>query len=125
MARWRNHFCQLFNVRGVGEVRQTEIHAAEPLVPVPSAFEVEMAIVKLLRLESPSIDQIPAELIKKGGRTIHSEAHKLINLIQNNEELLEEWKKSIIVPVYKKGGKADYSSYRGISLLPTTYKIFI
>jgi len=40
----------------------------------------------------------------------------------------EEWKESIIVPVYKKGGKTDctstdFSNYRGISLLPTTYKI--
>jgi len=35
------------DVHGVNDVRQTEIYAAEPLVPVPSAFEVEMAIEKL------------------------------------------------------------------------------
>jgi hypothetical protein len=39
-------------------------------VPVPSAFEVEMAIEKLKRHISPGIDQIPAELIKAGDRTI-------------------------------------------------------
>jgi len=27
--------------RGVNDVRQTEIHTAEPLVPEPSAFELE------------------------------------------------------------------------------------
>jgi hypothetical protein len=31
----------------INDVRQAEIHAAEPLVPEPSAFEVEMAIEKL------------------------------------------------------------------------------
>jgi hypothetical protein len=38
---------QLFNVHGVGDVRQTEINSAEPLLPEPSAFEVELAIEKL------------------------------------------------------------------------------
>jgi len=45
------------------------------------------------------------------------------NLIWNKEELLEEWKESCIVPIYKKGDKTDYNNYRGISLLSTTYKI--
>jgi hypothetical protein len=43
-----------------------EIHTAEPLVPGPSAFEVEMAIKKLKRYTTPGIDQSPAELIKDG-----------------------------------------------------------
>jgi hypothetical protein len=34
-------------VLGVNDVRQTEIHTAEPLVLELSAFEVEMAIEKL------------------------------------------------------------------------------
>jgi hypothetical protein len=37
------------NVNGVNGIRQTEIHTAKPLVPEPSAFDVEMAIGKLKR----------------------------------------------------------------------------
>jgi hypothetical protein len=70
-----------------------------------------------------AIDQIPAELIKAGGRTIRFEIHKLINSIWNKEELPEQWKESIIVPIYKKGDLTDCSNYRRISLLSTTYKI--
>ena len=44
LAGWSKHFFQLFSVHGVIDVRQTEIHAAELLVPEPSAFEVEVAI---------------------------------------------------------------------------------
>jgi hypothetical protein len=55
------------------DVRQAEIHTVEPLVPEPSAFEVELAIENLKNHKSPGIDQIPAELIKAGGRTIRDE----------------------------------------------------
>jgi hypothetical protein len=76
LARWRNHFSQLLNVYVVDDVRKTEIHTTEPLVPEPSAFEVEMAIDKLKRSKSPGTDQVPSELIKAGGRANCSEVHK-------------------------------------------------
>jgi len=123
LARWRNYFSQLLNVHGVNDVRKKELHTAEPLVPGPSAFEIEMAIEKLKSHKPPGIYQIPAELIKAGGRTICFEIHKLIISIWNREGLLEEWKESIIVPICKNGDKTDCSNYRGISLLPTKYKI--
>jgi len=60
MTRWRNYFSQLLNVHGPKDVRQEEIHTAEPLVPKPSAFEVELAIEKLKSHKSPGIHRIPA-----------------------------------------------------------------
>jgi hypothetical protein len=65
-------------VHGVCDVRQAEIHTAEPLMNELSVLEVEMAIEKLKSHKSPGIDQIPAELIKAGGRTIRCAIHKLI-----------------------------------------------
>jgi hypothetical protein len=44
-------------------------------------------------------------------------------VVWNKEELPEQWKESIVVPVYKKGDKTEFSNYRGISLLSVTYKI--
>ena len=73
MNGWGDHFSQVLNVHGVNDIRETEIHMAEPLVPKPRAFEDEMAIEKLIRHKSPRIDQIPAEWIKAGSRTICSE----------------------------------------------------
>ena len=120
MARWRNYFSQILNVHGVSDVRQAEIHTAEPLVPEPSALEVGLAIEKLKSHKSPGIEQIPAELIKAGGSTIRCTIHKLIIAIWNKEELPGDRKESIIVPIHKKGDKTDCNHYRGISLLPTT-----
>jgi hypothetical protein len=80
LTRLRNHFSQLLNVLGFSDVRRNELHTAEPLVPEPSAFEVELAIEKLKRDVSPGIDQIPAELIKAGGRHFVLRSIKLLIL---------------------------------------------
>jgi len=90
VARWRKYISQLLNVREVNIVRKTEIHTAEPLVPEPSAFEVELAIEKLKSHKSPGINQIPEELIKAGGRKIRYEVHKVSTFIWNNDKLPEE-----------------------------------
>jgi hypothetical protein len=41
LVRWRNYFSQLLNVHGVNDVRERELHTAEPLVPDPNAFELD------------------------------------------------------------------------------------
>jgi hypothetical protein len=86
-------------------------------VPEPNAFEFEMAIEKQKRHKSPGTDQFAADLIKAGGRTIRFEIHKFLNSICNKEELPEEWKESVIVPIYKKGDKTDFSNYGDKSLM--------
>jgi hypothetical protein len=58
----------------------------EPLVPEPSLIEVEIAIGKLKRYESPRTDQIPAELIKTGSEISSSEKRILIHSKWNKEE---------------------------------------
>ena len=45
--RWRKNFFQIFIVHWVNDVKQTEIHTPEPLVPELSAFEFKMAIENL------------------------------------------------------------------------------
>jgi hypothetical protein len=101
------------NLHGVNDVRQTEIHTAEPLVSEPSTFGVNMAVEKLKRYKSPGIDQIPVNLIKAEARTIRFEILQPINSIWNKEELPEQWNESTIVSIYKKGTK-QYGNCRGI-----------
>jgi hypothetical protein len=62
-------------------------------------------------------------LIKAAGGAIYSEIHKLFIFVWNKEEMPEEWKESITVPIYKNGEKTDCSNYWGVSLLLTTYKV--
>jgi hypothetical protein len=94
---------------------------AEPLVPDSSAFEVELVIEKLKGHKLESIDQIPGKWITAGRRKIRFEVHKINSLIWHKEELPEQWKESIIVPIYKKGDETDCSKRH--MCLSTTCKI--
>jgi hypothetical protein len=60
LKRWKNFFKQVLNIHGVHDVRQLDIHTAEPLVPECSLVEVEIATGKLKSYKFPGIDQIPA-----------------------------------------------------------------
>jgi hypothetical protein len=113
----------VLNVHGVHNVRQKYIETAEPLVPKPSLVKVEIAIGKLKSYKSLGTDQIPGELIKAGGETSYSEIHRFICSVWNMEELPQQWKESVIIPIHKKGCKTDSNNYHGISLLSTAYKI--
>jgi hypothetical protein len=100
------------NVPNVSDVRQSDIHTAEPLVPNLNRLEVKIVIGKLTKHKSPGSDQIPAELRKTGSETLVSVFHKVMNSIWNQEELCDQWKESLIVPVHKKHDKTDRKNFR-------------
>jgi hypothetical protein len=54
------------------------------------------------------------------GEILRCGIHKLINSICSKEELPDQWKKSIIVPVNMMGDITDCSTYHGLSLLLTS-----
>jgi hypothetical protein len=61
LNRWKNYFSNLLNVHNASDVRQIEIHMAEPLEPGSSPFKVEIATANLKKYKSPGSDIIPAE----------------------------------------------------------------
>ena len=70
-----SHSTDVFNI--ILTINKT-VPISLPLVPEPSAFEVELAIDKLKNHKSPGTDEIPAELIKAG---VEHCAWRFINLL--------------------------------------------
>jgi hypothetical protein len=91
-----------------------DINTAEPLVPEPGLVKVEIAIGKLKSRKSLDTDQILAKLIKAGAEMLCSEINELICSIWNKEELPQQWKESVVIPIRNKG---DCNNYQGIFLL--------
>jgi hypothetical protein len=77
----KSYVSQLLNIHNVSDVRQIEIHSAEPLAPDRSHLEVEISIAELKKYKSPGSDQILTKLYQAGGETLVSVMHKLINSI--------------------------------------------
>jgi hypothetical protein len=49
LITWSKFFILLLNVHGVNDVKQAEMHTAEPLVPEPSPYEAKIATEKSRR----------------------------------------------------------------------------
>jgi uncharacterized membrane protein len=45
-------------------------------------------------------------------------------LIWNKEEFPHKWNESIVIPIHREDAKTECSNYRGISLLPSSYKMY-
>ena len=91
---------------------------------VPSIEEIEESLEGMRNGRAPGDDGITVEMMKAGGKEVILKLQALIKEIWLNEGIPKDWKKSIICPIYKKGDKLVCSNYRGICLLPTSYKVF-
>ena len=127
--RWVEHFSEVLNQpepTGLFDF-DTETQNATPLdvdLEDISVTEVSRAISKLKNNKSAGIDEIPAELLKHGGLPLHQELTSLCNLIWSREEVPEDWRKGIIVPLPKKGALSNCNNWRGITLLSIPGKVF-
>jgi hypothetical protein len=85
--------------------------------------EIQEIVRNLKRMKTPGTDNINAELLQATDPQMTHRIQDLILIIWRSERMPNEWNKSIICPIYKKGEKSECSNYREISLLNTVYKI--
>jgi hypothetical protein len=102
------------NAYSVSYIRQVELHTAEPLVTDPSTFEVKIPTEKPKSYKWPGSDRNEVELIQGGSEILRFEMHRRINSIWKKKVLNNQWKESIMVPIYKTGDKTERNNDRGI-----------
>ena len=110
--RWKEYFESILTSNS-DEIDSTPVYTAENEDIQPSYEKNKVA----------GTDQIVAEFLKKGGETLWRRIHHLVNLIQTQLKILEDWSIGIISSINKKGDKLECSNYRAITLLNVTYKV--
>lgn len=88
-------------------------------------WELEQAIKNSKNKKAPGQDGINTELLKYIPDGMKFRLLNILNQCWQQKKIPEEWKTSLIVPIFKKGDKTKPENYRGISLLNSVYKLYI
>jgi len=78
-----------------------------------------MAISKIKNGKATGHDQIPAELIKEGGKELEKVIYEIISKVWA-EEIIPH---GIICPIHRRGDMMMCDNYRGVTSLCKIYKI--
>jgi hypothetical protein len=86
--------------------------------------EVKDALKRMKGGKAMSPDGIPIEVWRSLGDVAIVWLTKLFNLIFQSNKMPDEWRWSILVPIFKnKGGVQSCTNYRGIKLMSHTMKL--
>ena len=85
--------------------------------------EVYDVIAKLKPGKAPGLDYIPPRLLGLCAPGISASVAELFNLSFRTATFPTSWKKSLVVPIQKKGNSKDPVNYRPIALLPILSKV--
>ena len=94
--------------------------------PEVMATEVKEALRHISNRKSAGCDGIPIQLLKAGGEEAVKVMTGLCNcIIWKRKEWPTDWKKSVYVPIYKKGDKQECGNYRTIALISHASKVLL
>ena len=100
-------------------------HFPRPAIfQVPTLPEIAAAVSALKNYKAAGVCGISPEMIKYGGQDGLKMLHILIVHVWRVGVVPEDWKKALIVPLFKKGDPTNIDNYRGISLLSLPGKVF-
>lgn len=100
-TRWKEYVEGLY--RRDNDMIETHIEREYSKEPMVLESEVRWAIKELANGKSPGVDDIPIELIKVAGDEAIQVLTALCQLVWKNNTWPKDWKRSIYIPIPKKG----------------------
>ena len=94
----------------------------EPAIP---EYEVKWALGNITTNKASEGDGIPVELFQilkdDAGKMLHS----ICQQIWKTQQWPQDWKRSVFIPIPKKGNAKECSNYRTIALISHTSKVML
>ncbi|KAK3508269.1 hypothetical protein QTP70_018021 [Hemibagrus guttatus] len=120
--RWKEYFEELMNEENEREKRVEGVNSVEQKVDKIRKDEVRKALKRMKSEKAVGPDDIPVEVWKCLGEAA---VEFLANRVLESERMPEEWRRSVLVPIFKnKGDVQSCSNYRGIKLMSHTMKLW-
>ena len=88
-------------------------------------IELKEALRHISNRKSAGCDGIPIKLPEAEGEEVVKVMTGLCNCISKRKEWPTDWKKSVYVPIYKKGDKKECGNYRTIALISHASKVLV
>jgi hypothetical protein len=125
--RWREYFDKLFNEDSGSSSIELDISSDDlnrQFVRRIQKSEVKDALKRMKGGKTMGPDGIPIEVWRSLGAVAIVRLTKLFNLIFRSNKMPDEWRRSILIPIFKnKGDVQSYTNYRGIKLMSHTIKL--
>ncbi|KAK3506016.1 hypothetical protein QTP70_003118 [Hemibagrus guttatus] len=123
--RWKEYFEELMNEENEREKRVEGVNSVEQKVDKIRKDEVRKALKRMKSGKAVGPDDIPVEVWKCLGEAAVEFLASLFNRVLESEKMPEEWRRSVLVPIFKnKGDVKSCSNYRGIKLMSHTMKLW-
>ncbi|KAK3512269.1 hypothetical protein QTP70_002266 [Hemibagrus guttatus] len=123
--RWKEYFEELMNEENEREKRVEGVNSVEQKVDKIRKDEVRKALKRMKSGKAVGPDDIPVEVWKCLGEAVVEFLASLFNRVLESERMPEEWRRSVLVPIFKnKGDVQSCSNYRGIKLMSHTMKVW-
>ncbi|KAK3544182.1 hypothetical protein QTP86_006029 [Hemibagrus guttatus] len=123
--RWKEYFEELMNEENEREKRVEGVNSVEQKVDKIRKDEVRKALKRMKSGMAVGPDDIPVEVWKCLGEAAVEFLASLFNRVLESERMPEEWRRSVLVPIFKnKGDVQSCSNYRGIKLMSHTMKVW-
>ena len=123
---WKEYFEDLLNPNGHRE-EDNVLEDGEDNTGMEKDLtwrELEMAIDKMKGGRAPGVDEVSVEMVKAAGEVGKQWLYRVMRVIWKEKKTPEDWKKGLIVPIFKKGSRKECRNYRGVTLIPHCAKIY-